>query len=79
MKKASAKRSQVAHSWGILLGMAGIPVLALLSKVFPNLDTVWGVLLVLFGLIIARSVVGYLFPAGSNAKKSHGAAAQTDY
>jgi hypothetical protein len=79
MKKVAGKRTQVAHSWGILLGMAGIPVLALLSKVFPNLDPVWGVLLVLFGLIIARSVVGYLFPAGSSAKKSNAAATQTDY
>jgi hypothetical protein len=62
MSKAMKARSQAAHSWGILLGMLGVPILALLSKVFPKLDELWEVLLAVFVLIIVRSLVGYLFP-----------------
>ncbi len=69
MKKTGTKRSQAAHSWGVLLGMAGVPILALLSKVFPHLDTLWGALLVVFALIIVRSAVGYIMSGISSAKK----------
>jgi hypothetical protein len=78
MSKSRTKSAQVGHSWGILIGMSGIPILALLSKVFPHLDTLWGVLLVVFGLLIARSVIGYLFPGShSGVKKARQAAAQS--
>ena len=70
MKKTGTKRSQAAHSWGILLGMAGVPILALMSKVFPSLDTLWGALLVVFALVIVRSAVGYLFPGSPSGKKA---------
>jgi SNF family Na+-dependent transporter len=69
MKKTGARRSQAAHAWGILLGMAGVPILALMSKVFPNLDTLWGALLVVFALVIVRSAIGYLFPGSPSGKK----------
>ena len=68
---STVRKSQTAHSWGILLGMLGIPVLALLSKLFPQQDTTWEVLLAVCGLVIVRSTVGYLFPSlGSGVKKS---------
>lgn len=70
MKKTTGRRSQTAHSWGILLGMAGVPILALMAKVFPGLDTLWGALLVVFALIIVRSAVGYLFPGTPGGKKA---------
>lgn len=67
--KAKARRSQVAHSWGILIGMSAIPILALMSKVFPRYDAVWEILFVVFGLLVARSVIGYLFPGASRGQK----------
>jgi hypothetical protein len=64
-------RTQNMHSWRILLGMLGVPIAALFSKIFPRYDTVWEVLLVICGLIILRSVIGYLFPGlGASHKKS---------
>jgi len=51
--------------------MAGIPVLALMSKVFPGLDVLWEVLLATFALLVARSLIGYLFPGRrTRGKKS---------
>jgi len=78
MNKSKTKKSQAGYSWAILLGMSGVPILALLSKVFPHLDALWAVLLAVFGLIIARSVIGLLFagaPAGG--KKSARAVRQS--
>jgi len=68
---STVRKAQVAHSWGILLGMMGVPILAVLAKIYPQQDTIWEVLLAVCGLIIIRSTVGYLFPKlGSGAKKS---------
>ena len=67
---SNARKAQVAHSWGILLGMMGLPVLAVLSKIYPQQDLIWEVLAAAFGLVIVRSTVGYLFPSlGSGGKK----------
>ena len=35
MAKQKLKNPRVGFSWGILLGMSGIPILALMSKIFP--------------------------------------------
>jgi hypothetical protein len=80
MSKAvsDTRKSQAAHSWGILLGMLGIPVLALMAKIFPQQTIAWEVLMAVCGLIIIRSTVGYLFPGlGSSVKKSESTVAQT--
>jgi hypothetical protein len=69
MSKAKTKNAQVAHSWGILLGMSAIPILGLMSKLYPSVDTLWAVLMVVAGVFIARSVVGYLFPATEAADR----------
>jgi hypothetical protein len=75
---SNIRKTQAAHSWGILLGMLGIPVLALMSKIFPQQDIIWEVLMGVCGLIIIRSTVGYLFPGlGSGAKKPGQAVAHT--
>jgi uncharacterized membrane protein YdcZ (DUF606 family) len=72
------RKTQAAHSWGILLGMLGVPVAALFSKIFPRYDAAWEVLLVVCGLIIVRSAVGYVFPGlGAGNKKSEHAASET--
>lgn len=74
---SNIRRAQAVHSWGILLGMLGIPVLAFLSKIFPQQDTAWEVLLAVCGLVIVRSTVGYLFPnLGSGIKKVDDTVAQ---
>jgi len=75
MSKPKTKNPRVGFSWGILLGMSGIPILALMSKVFPKFDMAWEVSMVLCGLVVARCVYGYLV-AGSPAsiKKSEQAA-----
>lgn len=74
---SNVRKAQATHSWGILLGMLGIPVLALFSKIFPQQDTVWECLLVVCGLVIVRSTVGYLFPnLGSGSKKAGDTVAQ---
>jgi hypothetical protein len=73
---SNIRKTQTAHSWGILLGMLGFPVTALFSKVFPQYDTGWEVLLAVCCLVIVRSVVGYLFP-GAGAKKAEHAVTQT--
>jgi hypothetical protein len=71
------RKSQAAHSWGILLGMLGFPVLALMAKIFPQQDTAWDVLMAVCGLIVIRSTVGYLFPGLGAAKKVDDTVAQT--
>jgi hypothetical protein len=80
MSKAVSRvqKSQAAHSWGILLGMLGVPVAALFAKVYPQFDAAWEVLMAACGLIVIRSTVGYLFPGiGAGAKKAQEAAAHT--
>jgi len=69
MKKTNTKKSQAGHSWGILLSMAAVPILALLSKISPNLNSVWAVLLIICGLLFVRSLVGYFFPAAFSGSK----------
>lgn len=67
---SSVRKAQVAHSWGILVGMLGLPVLAVLSKIYPRQDIIWEVCLAVCGLVIVRSTIGYLFPSlGSGSKK----------
>jgi len=50
--------------------MAALPILALLSKLYPAQDTIWAVLGVFFCVIVVRSVIGFLFPATPTRKKS---------
>lgn len=71
------RNSQALHSWGILLGMAALPILALMSKLFPAQDTIWAVLGVLACVLVVRSVVGFLFPA-AGPKKSEAATPQVN-
>jgi hypothetical protein len=49
--------------------MAGFPILALLAKAFPGLDVAWGILFVLFALVTARSLFGYLMPKSERTRK----------
>jgi hypothetical protein len=49
--------------------MAGFPILALLAKAFPGLDFAWGILFVVFALVTARSLIGYLMPKSARADK----------
>ena len=68
---SNIRKAQTNHSWGILLGMLGVPVLALFSKIYPQFDTAWEVLLAVCGLIVLRSTIGYLFPGLSFGTKKH--------
>ncbi len=67
MKKTKSRSSQVAFSWGILLSMLVLPVLALMAKIFPQNLIIWQGLMVAAGLVIARCAVGYIL-AGGTAK-----------
>ncbi len=69
MKKTKARSAQVKFSWGILLGMLVMPVLALMIKVFPQQMLVWQGLMVAAGLVIVRCVIGYVL-AGSPVKEN---------
>jgi|GEM_PF-3467224 len=66
--KNTVRRAQVMHSWGIILGMSGLPILALMSKVFPQRDTIWLLLAVVCGLVLANSVFGYLRASAQSRK-----------
>ena len=77
MKKTNQKSRQVGYSWTILLSMAGVPILALLSKVFPNLNMLWAVLLIFCAVVFAYGIFGFLMPSWrTGSKKSAGAVAQ---
>jgi len=78
MSVRKKRNSQVLHSWGILLGMAALPILALMSKLFPAQDTIWAVLGVLASVLVVRSAIGFLFPASAPGKKSESAAPQAN-
>ena len=68
---SQAHKAQTAHSWGILLGLLCVPVIALFFKIFPQYDTAWEVLLAACGVFVVRSVVGYvLAAAGSDPKRT---------
>ncbi|HEX7156569.1 MAG TPA: hypothetical protein VF229_05090 [Burkholderiaceae bacterium] len=69
MSRTKGRSSGTAHSWGILLGMAGFPILALLAKAFPGLNVAWGILFVLFVVVTARSAFSYLIPKSPRAGK----------
>ena len=75
MKKPTSTKSQASHIWGILLGMLAIPVLGLMVKVFPQNTTLWEILMAVAGLVILRSVIGYVMPARGNADKKPAAPA----
>jgi hypothetical protein len=62
MSASSARRSRIAHSLGILLGLSGLLIVPLLSSLLPGVEILWQVLLALSVLIFVRSLVGYLFP-----------------
>lgn len=67
MSKGKSRNPQALHSWGILLGMAAIPILALMYKLFPTVETVWAVLAVLSCALVLRSAIGFIFPASFKA------------
>lgn len=60
MAVPQSKTTGAAQAWGIILGLAGIPVVALFLKVFPELHTVWYALMALLGLVVLKSSVSYL-------------------
>jgi hypothetical protein len=60
--KNPVRQAQVKYSWGILLGMAALPIFAVMMKVFPGHDMAWQLLMAACGLIMLRSVIGYVFP-----------------
>jgi hypothetical protein len=70
-RRTEARRAQVAHSWGILLGMSGIPVVAALLKLAPHYATAWDLLLVASGLLVLRSALGVAFPKMPAAVEEH--------
>ena len=70
MDKRVIKNLQAKYSWGILLGMSGIPVLALMDKIFPAQQSIWMGLMLACGLIIVRCAVGYLMAGTGPSKKS---------
>jgi len=53
-------KARMKFSWGILLGMLGIPILALMLKVFPSRDLAWFTLMGLCGLVVVSSAIGFL-------------------
>jgi hypothetical protein len=69
MSKPRLKNPRVGYSWGILLGMASIPILLVMSKVFPQLEMAWQVLMAVCGLVVLRSAVRYVFPNGMGGVK----------
>jgi len=62
MAARKPRKSQAGNAWGILLGLTGIPVIAVLNKVYPELQLAWNVSYVLFGLLALKSFVSYLLP-----------------
>jgi len=69
MAKPKVSKAHVKYSWGILIGMLTIPVLALMVKIFPQLTTAWEVGMAVAALVIVRSIVGYVMASGG-AKKA---------
>jgi hypothetical protein len=78
MSRGKRRKAQVLHSWGILLGLAALPVLALMAKLFPAHDTLWAVLGVLGCVAVVRSMIGFLFPAATPRKKGEAPATQAN-
>lgn len=70
MKKSTANKAHVKYSWGILVGMLAIPILAVMVKVFPQYTTGWEAAMVAAGLIILRSVIGYVTSSPGAGKKA---------
>jgi hypothetical protein len=60
MAVTQTKTAGASHAWGIILGLAGIPVVALLLKIFPAQHIVWDAFLALLGLVVVKSMVSYL-------------------
>jgi len=75
MAKQKLKNPRVGFSWGILLGMSGIPILALMSKIFPKLDTAWELAMLACALIVVRCVYGYAVSGSQGTPKKPGQAA----
>jgi len=70
MSRSKARRSQIAHRCGAILGALGIVVVELLSLAWPGIDVLREVLLAVFVLILVRSLVGYLFPGFTTDQRS---------
>jgi hypothetical protein len=66
------KSNSATHAWGIILGLTGLPVVALFLKIFPDLRIAWNVLFVAFGLLALKSLVSYLMPRRNNEPGDHG-------
>ncbi len=60
--KSPVRKKQIAYSWGIILGMSGVPILALAIKLVPAQGDIWLALMAVCGVIVLRSVIGYIFP-----------------
>ena len=69
MSKPKTQSGLAKYSWGILIGMAGFPILAILWKAFPNLTTVFTGLAIIFALLTLRSLIGLLFPRNRRTVK----------
>jgi hypothetical protein len=74
IEKGKTKNPLVSYSWGILLGMSGIPVLALLSKLLPGQNILWAALATLCVLVVLRSGFGYAVTPANPTRKNHQAA-----
>jgi len=64
------RNSQAGNAWGILIGLTGIPVIAVLNKVYPDQHIIWTVGYVLFGLLALKSFVSYMFPRRARADQA---------
>jgi hypothetical protein len=70
-RRTEARRAQVAHCWGIPLGMSGIPVVAVLLKLAPLYATAWDLLLVASVLLVLHSALCVAFPKMPAAVEDH--------
>lgn len=69
MEKGKVKNPLVFYSWGIILGMSGVPLLALISKLAPAHDTIWAVLAGVCVLLVVVSLYGYVTTPALPRKK----------
>jgi hypothetical protein len=64
---AKKKSTTTSSAWGIIIGLTGIPVVALLMKIFPGQQITWDIVLGLFVLLALKSLVRYVMPRRSSA------------
>ena len=77
--KGKTKNPQVGPSWGVLLGLAGLPVLALLAKLFPGQTLIWEVVGALCLLWAGISLYKYLTVSPARSGHGHDAAHQSSH